>query len=111
MLEGRADAAAIDSHVLDVFSIQHRTLAAELRIIDTLGPSTIPPIVIARTVDPALKRQIQETLLTMHEDPSATRFLQAGAIDHFVPVRDEDYCDIREVQSRAVVESAGCFPV
>ena len=97
------DAAAIDSHVLDVFLTQNRAAAADLRIIDMLGPSSIPPIVIVKTVDQALKRKVQETLLTMHEDPLAASALHAGAIDRFVQVSDGDYQDIREMCKRLFV--------
>ncbi len=100
VLEGQADATAIDSHVLDVFLARNRAEAAALLIIDMLGPSSVPPVVIARTVDQALKHQVREALLTMHEDPLAASVLHAGAIDHFVQVSDEDYQDIREMRAR-----------
>lgn len=100
VLEGRADATAVDSQVLAVLFANDCAAAAELRVIDMLGPSSIPPVVIARTVDGALKRAIQEVLLTMHEDPLAASALQAGAIDHFVQVCDEGYQDIREIGAR-----------
>ena len=104
VLAGQADATAIDSHVLDVFLARNSTGAAELRIIDMLGPSSIPPVVIARTLDQALKCQIREALLTMHQDPLAASVLHAAAIDRFVPVTDQDYQDIREIRAR--VESS-----
>ena len=100
VLEGQADATAIDSHVLDVFLARNRAVAGALRIIDMLGPSSIPPIVIARTVDQELKRQVQEVLLTMHEDSLAANILHAGAIDRFVRVSDEDYQDIRDMRAK-----------
>jgi phosphonate transport system substrate-binding protein len=98
VLEGRADATAVDSHVLDVFLAKNREAAAELRIIDMLGPSSIPPVVIAKTVDQTLKRRVQEVLLTMHEDPHAASALRAGAINRFVQVSDEGYQDIRKMR-------------
>jgi len=104
VLEGRADATAIDSHVLDVFLAGNATGAAQLRIIDMLGPSSIPPLVIARTVDQELKHQVKEALLTMHANPLAASVLHAAAIDRFVQVNDEDYQDIREICAR--VESS-----
>jgi phosphonate transport system substrate-binding protein len=104
VLEGRADATAVDSHVLDVFLAKNRTVATELRIIDMLGPSSIPPMVINKTLDHSLKVRVQEVLLTMHEDPQAASALHAGSIDRFVRVSDEDYQDIRRM--RASVELA-----
>jgi phosphonate transport system substrate-binding protein len=103
VLNGQADATAIDSQVLDVFLAHNPTEAASLRAIDMLGPSSIPPVIIAKSVDQTLKRTIQEVLLTMHEDPQAANTLRSGAIERFVQVRDEDYQDIREMRDRSQV--------
>lgn len=102
LLAGQADATAIDSQVSDVFLAQNLTAAAALRTIDMLGPSSVPPVVIAKTVDQSLKRNIQAALLTMHEDPQAARALRCGAIERFVQVCDEDYQDIREMRDLAL---------
>ncbi|MGH2496694.1 MAG: PhnD/SsuA/transferrin family substrate-binding protein [Ktedonobacteraceae bacterium] len=105
VLAGQADAAAIDSQVLDVFLAQNTTAAATLRTIDMLGPSSAPPVVIAKTVDATLKRDIRAALLTMHEDLQAARALRCGAIERFVPVSDEDYQDIRKMRDHALIRS------
>jgi phosphonate transport system substrate-binding protein len=97
VLEGLADAAAIDSQVLDAFLIQQSELATSLCVIDTLGPSPIPPVAIACTVDSDLKRRIQDVLLTLHKDPLAASALRKGAIERFVRVCDEDYDLIRKI--------------
>lgn len=96
VLNGQADATAIDSQVLAVFLAQNPTAA--LRTIDMLGPSSVPPVVIAKSVDQTLKRNIQEVLLTMHEDPRAANALRSGAIERFVQVCDEGYRDIRQMR-------------
>jgi len=103
VLNGQADAAAIDSHVLDVFLAQNPTEAAALRTIDMLGPSSIPPVVIARSIDQTLKRSIQKVLLTIHEDPQAASTLRSGAIERFITVCDEGYNDIREMRDGSQV--------
>ena len=103
VLDGKADAAAIDSHVLDVFLIQHKDAA--LRVIDSFGPSSIPPLVVARSLDPILKRRIQDALLAMHEDHRAAGSLRVGAIARFVKVCDEGYDDLREMYR--VVKQSG----
>lgn len=99
VLNGQADATAIDSHVLDVFLAHNPEEAALLRVIDMLGPSSIPPVVIARSIDQTLKRNIQQVLLTMHEEPTAANALRAGAIERFVQVCDESYHDIRQMRN------------
>jgi phosphonate transport system substrate-binding protein len=94
VLEGEADAAAIDSHLLDVLRSRDEELAARLRVIDMLGPSSIPPVVVSKRLDNALKRKMQEALITMHLDECGAMRLQEGLIERFVIVVDEDYRDI-----------------
>ncbi|HEV2583069.1 MAG TPA: PhnD/SsuA/transferrin family substrate-binding protein [Ktedonobacteraceae bacterium] len=97
VLAGEANAAAIDSHVLDVFLARDKEAAASLRVIDMFGPSSIPPIVVAIALDLALKRRVQDALLAMHEDPCAAGVLHEGAIARFARVRDGEYDDLREM--------------
>lgn len=97
VLDGKADATAIDSHVLDVLLMQDKDLAFRLRVVAVLGPSSIPPVVVARGLDDGLKCQMREALLTMHGDPAVARVLHAGGIDHFVAVTDADYDDVRAI--------------
>jgi len=100
VLEGRADATAIDSHVLDVVLAQNKDLALQLRVVTMLGPSSIPPVVVARNLDPDLKCRMREALLIIHGDPDMARVLHEGRIDHFVAVTDADYNDIRTIFAR-----------
>ena len=112
VLEGRTDATAIDSHVLDVMCSQNKDLALQLRVVTMLGPSSIPPVVVARSLDPGLKCRVREALLTMHEDPDMARVLHEGRIDHFVAVKDTDYNDIRSIFARtqaAIIDEQGQF--
>ena len=102
VLEGRADAAAIDSHMLDVSFLQNTDLATKLRIIATLGPSTIPPVVVSKSLDAALKYSIRSVLVNMHHDPGAAAELHKGLIAQFVPVADEHYYDIRQMTAQVV---------
>lgn len=97
VLEGQADATAIDSHVLDVLLSRNRKLNAQPRVIDMLGPSSIPPVVVSKTLDSTLKCRLQELLIGMHHDPRAANQLREGRIERFVVVDDEDYGDIRRM--------------
>jgi phosphonate transport system substrate-binding protein len=100
VLEGQVDATAIDSHVLDVLLTQNKDLARQLRVVAMLGPSSIPPVVVAKSLDNDLKCRIQEALMTMHVDPDGARGLHEGRIDHFAAVTDADYDDIRSIFAR-----------
>lgn len=97
VLDGEADATAIDSHVLDVLFEQNAELGTKLRVIETFGPSGIPPVVVAKRLDERLKNGIQVALLQMHMQRTAARELQKGLIERFVPVTDEHYASILEM--------------
>ena len=92
---GEVDAAAIDSQVLAIELANHPELASAVRVVASLGPSTIQPLVAARHVPTALRTAIREAVLTMHEDTRMQAVLAAGQVERFVPVADADYDDIR----------------
>lgn len=95
--EGRVDGSAIDTQVLAVAFREDPDLVAQLRIIDSWGPSTIQPLVANRALPTGLKQDIQSVLSEIHHDPAHQPFLDMGFIDHFVSVSDDDYQDIREM--------------
>ena len=92
---GTADASAIDSQVLAVALREHPHLTRRLRVIDTLGPSTIQPVVAARRLPALLKAQLRSLLVEMHRSRAARAALAHGYVERFVAVRDSDYDDIR----------------
>lgn len=89
------DASAIDSQVLAVMMRDDPDLAHSLRIIDALGPSTIQPVAVSKRVPLNQRREIQEVLTTMHEDPTLRERLRLGLVERFVPVEASSYDDIR----------------
>jgi phosphonate transport system substrate-binding protein len=97
VIDGQADATAIDSHVLDVVLQRDHALAAQLRVVAMLGPSAMPPIVVAKRLDAGLKDRLRTALVEMHHDPSAIQDLQQGLIRRLAPVTDEYYNDIRHM--------------
>jgi phosphate/phosphite/phosphonate ABC transporter binding protein len=100
VMEGEADAAAIDSHLSDLLRSRDEELAVRLRVVDVLGPSSIPPVVVSKGLDDTLKCKMQEALLTMHLDDCGAKGLQEGLIERFVLVTNENYGDIRRMLSR-----------
>lgn len=98
---GEVDASAIDSQVLAVAMRDDPGLSAQLRVIDSLGPSTIQPVVVATRLPDSLKADIREVLLTMSGDPTASAYLAEGFIEHFAPITDAAYDDIRAMLDAA----------
>jgi phosphonate transport system substrate-binding protein len=92
---GEIDASAIDSHVLALTLRDRPDLIGQLRIIDSLGPSTVQPVVVARRLPDRLKGAIQAVLLELGEDPVARPHLDRGLVERFVPVTDDSYNDLR----------------
>lgn len=106
--DGYADVAVLDSTLLDYEIMRQPSLAQELRVIETLGPSPVPPWVINRQLPRDLRHQLCELLLAMHLDPEGQTALATGDVSRFVAVTDSDYQLIRDVahSARLVAVSA-----
>jgi phosphonate transport system substrate-binding protein len=101
IIAGAADVAAIDSTVLERELFLYPALASKIRIIDSLGPSPIPPLVVAHQLPLATTRLLRDALLDMHEDADGRRILRAGLLSRFVAVEDSAYDCIRDQLLRA----------
>ena len=95
------EASAIDSTVLELELMRRPEIGQDIRIVATLGPSPIPPLVITRQVPPDLREQIQTFLLEMHTKQAGQAILADGQIAHFVRVVDQDYDPIRLMARQA----------
>jgi phosphonate transport system substrate-binding protein len=98
--DGGVDASAVDSQVLEIELRDHPELAGAVRVIDSLGPSTIQPVVASRRLEPALRRRIRDAVLDVDRDPAAIPTLRRGLVERFVAARDRDYDDIRGMLER-----------
>jgi phosphonate transport system substrate-binding protein len=98
---GAVDAAAIDSQVLAVELRDHPDLDKAIEVIDSLGPSTIQPVVTASRLPQNLTREIRQVLLEMHLDPLARARLDRGCVRGFAPIDDDAYGDIRHMLESA----------
>jgi len=101
ILDGTIDTAGIDSTVLETEEAARPELRTALRTIAVIGPSPIPPVVVPRTLDPALRTRLRDLLLNMGADPAGRAVLAAGRMTRFVPVADADYDPIRAMARRA----------
>lgn len=99
--DGRVDASAIDSQVLDIELRDDPELAVRLRRIGTIGPSTIQPVVASRSrlIDRE-RRIITDALLAVADVPAARPLLEAAMVERFVPLSGAAYDDIREMFGR-----------
>lgn len=97
ILNEQADAAAIDSTVLETMFAHEPALAERLRVIAVLGPSSQPPWVIGRHVPAALRRALRAALIHMHKDAEGRIVLARHHLARFAPVTDSDYDGVREM--------------
>ena len=70
-------------------------LARSLRIIESLGPSTIQPVAVSKRVPLELRDRIRDILVSLHDDPEMRERLALSLVKRFVPVDPSSYDDIR----------------
>ena len=95
IVTGQADAAAVDSTVLELALRDEPALAEQVRVVATLGPNPAPPCVAARALPPALRERLRAALISLHEDQAGRTALALGGLHRFVPVEDADYDPVR----------------
>ena len=101
ILNGEIDGAPIDSTVLETELRRDPTLSQRIRIIDTLGPSPIPPWVIHKSVPQPLRLAVRRVLTQMHHDPAGQLILASARQLRFETAVDADYDPIRHMLIRA----------
>lgn len=99
--EGKADASAVDSLVLDYALLKNEPFAKEVKIIETLGPAGAPPIVYSSILPDETAKKIKHALITMHEDAEGQAILKKANLARFVEVDDSNYDDIRKMANDA----------
>src|SRR5262249_38280143 len=93
--------AGIDSTVLELELAQRPELAGVLRIVESIGPEPVPPVVVSRSLPEDVKRRLRDSMLGMHRDGDGRGILRAGLIERFVSVAAADYAPIRALVRRA----------
>ncbi|HEX9028119.1 MAG TPA: PhnD/SsuA/transferrin family substrate-binding protein [Anaerolineales bacterium] len=101
ILKGEVDASAIDSTVLEQELENDPAFASQIRVIDTFGPSPIPPWVISKRTPVELKVRIKELFSCMDQDPEGRSLMARGAMRRFASVVDVDYDPIRAMAKLA----------
>lgn len=101
VLDGRVDASAIDSTVLEIEQSHQPNLAQKLRKIAILGPSPVPPMVAHARMSTKLQESVKDLLLQMHLDKTGQSCLEKTFWVRFAAVNDQDYEPIRRMASLA----------
>lgn len=101
ILDGRADASAIDSTVLEQEFRKQPVIRDQFTVLETLGPSPMPPWVVRRELPRDLCTRLGHLLLEMHRDPRGGAVLEQGHMARFASVEDVDYDPIRNMAQMA----------
>jgi len=101
----QVEGSAVDSHVLGVEMRDHPELADRIRVICTLGPSTIQPLVATAAVPTSLRQDVTDIITGLGTTATDRRSLSAGMVERFVAIDDSAYGDIRS--KLQTVEAAG----
>lgn len=101
IVDGDIDASAIDSTVLEAECARMPHLRGAIRVIDTLGPSPMPPWVMRKNLPVALKHSLRTVFLAMGDDIEGRDILQTWGITRFVAVNDATYDPIRVMSADA----------
>lgn len=96
--EGKADCAAIDSTVLQQELRMVPELAQQIRVIESIGPCPIPPIVATQRLGTTLLNQLQMALL--QPDRELQSQMQQAGIRRFVAVQSEEYAELAQIYDR-----------
>jgi len=92
---GEVDAAAIDSQVLAIELRDQPGLADSIRVVDSLGPSTIQPVAVSKRFDGAFRDRVGGVLTDLHRIEGFREILDRGTVEQFTAVGPRDYDDIR----------------
>lgn len=97
ILRGEADASAIDSSVLEMLFAATPALREQLRVIESIGPSPMPPLVTSVRMSLGMFMQLETALTAMHNHPDGIAILQRAQMARFAKVSDADYNAIRDM--------------
>lgn len=94
---GLADGAAVDSLVWDQLVDSQPDLKESVKVIHTSVAFGMPPVVVHPQIDPDLRDQLRQDLLTMHEYPAGAAALATLHIDRFLEPDPSKYALVKEM--------------
>ena len=94
-----ADGASIDSLIYDYAVKKNPAYTSQTKIIRKSPPYGIPPLVVGKSMAPALKDKLRTILLNMHNDSQGKAILDGIMVDKFIIPKDADYNTVREMDA------------
>jgi phosphonate transport system substrate-binding protein len=96
------DGAAVESIIYEYMLKKGSPYVRQTKIIKRSPLYGIPPVVVTRDIDPALKKKVKEAFLGMGKNGKGRAILDAMMIDGFVEVPDRNYDTIRAMEKAVV---------
>ncbi|MBI5017920.1 MAG: phosphate/phosphite/phosphonate ABC transporter substrate-binding protein [Deltaproteobacteria bacterium] len=93
-----ADGAAVDSLIFDYAAKTNPQYTKETRILEKSPAYGIPPIVVTKAMDPAVKAKLRDAFLKVHEDPKGKEIISKIMVDKFIVPDDANYDSVREME-------------
>ena len=93
VVDGKADCAVIDSVVLEQELRDFPELSEQLRVVEVLGPSPMPPLVVAQRLGKSLIQQMRYSLL--QPDTELQKAIDRFRVKRFAAVELKDYKVLR----------------
>lgn len=92
------DGAAVESIVYEHMLKTGSPYARQTKIIKRSPPYGIPPVVVTKDINPALRQKVKDAFLAMQKTAKGKAILHAMMIDGFVEVPDKNYDSIRTME-------------
>lgn len=93
------DGASVDSLIWDYSDEMNPEYTSKTKIIIKSEPYGIPPVVVHPDIEPELRNELKNILLTMHKDPKGAEILKNIKIDRFVEIDDSEYDYVRNMRN------------
>ena len=94
---GVVDAATVDGITFDMLLQIENEDALQIKIIEKGPWAGAPPIVVSHKIDPKLKEDIKDIILSLNDDPTGQLILNELMIEEYVPINRDNYQPIRDV--------------
>lgn len=91
VLDGTADAAPIDSYLIDLTRAHDPATAATIRVIETTEAAPVPPLVASPATDPAIVARLGDAFVALADDRAAAPHMAALLLKGFARPSAGDY--------------------
>lgn len=93
------EGAAVDSLIYDYLAAKGPAATSGVRILMKSPAFGIPPVIVNKDTDPALKAELKSVLLGLDQDPKGAKILRSLLIDRFIESDDALYQTIADMES------------